>query len=122
MASRRCADWRFPTEKQARAEETARRMQAAPTGVEQPGNRRDALGAARENTGVGRAPATPAGPCDPMPDAYWDAVLSDPVAKGQARRAHPEPPPLGDPAPCPAGLLPPVRSHRRDPDDRQLGQ
>ena len=58
MNKRRVADWRFPNEKQARAEETLRRMQ----------------------TGV----ATP----DPAPDAalpedYWDAVLSDPRAKGR---------------------------------------
>ena len=29
MAGRRAADWRFPTPKQARAEETARRMRDA---------------------------------------------------------------------------------------------
>jgi hypothetical protein len=61
MASRRPADWRFPSEKQARAEETLRQMQqrSAP-------------------------PPTPAvGPADPMPEGYWDAVLSDPVARAR---------------------------------------
>ncbi len=33
MAGRRCADWRFPTEKQAKAEETARLMMRAAQGV-----------------------------------------------------------------------------------------
>ncbi|MDO9440580.1 MAG: hypothetical protein Q7T73_06795 [Beijerinckiaceae bacterium] len=61
MANRRPADWRFPNEKQQRAEETARRMQAAAA-----------------------APPTPAvGPADPMPDSYWDAVLADPVARAR---------------------------------------
>jgi hypothetical protein len=48
MASRRPADWRFPTEKQQRAEGTARRM-------------RDAVAPPRSDE-----------------DAWWDAVLADP--------------------------------------------
>lgn len=59
MANRRPADWRFQNEKQARAEETLRRMQ--------------------QNSAP---PPTPTpGPADPMPEAYWDAVLSDPTAR-----------------------------------------
>ncbi|MBN9007565.1 MAG: hypothetical protein J0H40_19380 [Rhizobiales bacterium] len=50
MASRRCADWRFPTEKQARAEETARRLRA-------------------------NAP-----PTRTDEECWWDSVLSDPRA------------------------------------------
>jgi hypothetical protein len=50
MASQRPASWRFPTPKQARAEETARRM-------------RDAAAPARTDE-----------------DCWWDAVLSDPRA------------------------------------------
>lgn len=50
MASRRPADWRFPTPKQARADETARRMREA-----------------------AEPPRTAA-------DAWWDAVLDDPRA------------------------------------------
>jgi len=61
MASRRPADWRFPTEKQSRAEDTARRMQAASA-----------------------PPPTPAvGPSDDTPDAYWDAILEDPRARAR---------------------------------------
>lgn len=61
MSNRRPADWRFPTDKQQRAEETARRMSAA---------------AAPEPP----SPAPAGEPADPMPDAYWDAVLNDPKA------------------------------------------
>ena len=50
MASRRPADWRFPNEKQARAEETARRM-------------RDAASPGRSDE-----------------ECWWDAVLADPHA------------------------------------------
>jgi hypothetical protein len=64
MAGRRVADWRFPNEKQARAEETTRRMQdaAAPPRLPTPG------------------------PADEMPDGYWDAVLADPRAVAGAPR------------------------------------
>ncbi len=70
MAGRRCADWRFPTPKQAKAEETARLMRAAGEGVNQP----DAARTSRID--------------DPSPDAslppeYWDAILGDPRAAGR---------------------------------------
>lgn len=59
MAGRRVADWRWPTEKQDRAEQTARRMQRAAA-----------------------PPPTPAvGPQDDTPDAYWDSILADPRAE-----------------------------------------
>lgn len=62
MAGRRCADWRFPTEKQAKAEETARRMQSAPL----------------------RTPRIDDPPPDSaLPAEYWDAVLQDPRAAGR---------------------------------------
>lgn len=61
MASRRCAEWRFPTEKQARAEETLQQM--------------------HQNSALPPAPAL--GPADSMPEAYWDAVLSDPVTRSK---------------------------------------
>lgn len=74
MAGRRVVDFRFPTEKQARSEETARRL-------------RDAAA----------PPPTPAvGPADPMPDSYWDAVLTDPRATAGARRKAPPATPLRD--------------------------
>jgi hypothetical protein len=61
MAGRHVAGWRFPTQKQASAEDTARRMQAAAA-----------------------PPPTPAvGPADPMPDSYWDNVLADPAARAR---------------------------------------
>jgi hypothetical protein len=56
MASRRCAEWRLPTEKQPRSEAIARRIQDA----------------------AATAPAV--GPADPIPENYWDSVLSDPRA------------------------------------------
>lgn len=67
MASRRCAEWRLPNEKQQRAEETARNTvraaQARLPGNEQPN-------------------VTPAlGPSDPTPDSYWESILSDPRAE-----------------------------------------
>jgi hypothetical protein len=71
MANRRPADWRFPNEKQARAEETARRMKAAAPEV-------------TFNTVESHSP-TP-GPADPMPDSYWDALLADPRAGAGAPR------------------------------------
>ena len=66
MAGRHVAGWRFPNEKQAAAEDTLRRMRqnASPP---------DAVSQA--------APATPAGPGDPMPEAYWDAVMAEPMAR-----------------------------------------
>lgn len=70
MANRRPADWRFPTDKQARAEETARRMQAA-VDVSFLGHKHD--------PDPPNLHPTP-GPADPMPEAYWDAVLADPRA------------------------------------------
>jgi hypothetical protein len=66
MANRRCAEWRFPTEKQARAEETLMRMQQ---------------NAVPPDVASQAAPATPVGPGDPMPEAYWAAVLAEPVAR-----------------------------------------
>jgi hypothetical protein len=63
MASRRPADWRFPTEKQRRAEETARLI------------RRD--------------PEPPTNPSPPVTDdtdpGWWDAVLADQRAAGPPR-------------------------------------
>jgi hypothetical protein len=53
MAGRRAAEWRFPTPKQAKAEETARRMRAA------------------------AAPAT----TKTDEECWWDAVLRDPRAE-----------------------------------------
>ena len=58
MAGRRVADWRFPSEKQARADETSRLMQAA------------------------SAAPDPA-PDQELPDNYWDALLSDSRARGR---------------------------------------
>lgn len=69
MAGRRVADWRFPTEKQTRAEDTARNMQRA------------AQQNQRFSDGVHTTDAI--GPADPMPDAYWDAILSDPRARAR---------------------------------------
>jgi hypothetical protein len=66
MANRRCAEWRFPTEKQAHAEETLRRM-GATAGAKPP--------AAAPISGSG-----PAGPRTEMPEEYWQSVLSDPSA------------------------------------------
>jgi len=64
MASRRCADWRFPTEKQARAEDTLRRMQQNAPAVS-----------------VQAAPSPAHGPSDTMPEEYWQVVLAEPVAR-----------------------------------------
>lgn len=61
MASRRCAEWRFPTEKQAIAEDIARQMKAA--------------------TEPHLSPAV--GPADRMPEDYWDAVHSRPRARAK---------------------------------------
>jgi hypothetical protein len=61
MANRRCAEWRFPTDKQAKAEETARRMQEA----------------------AAPSPSPAIGPADRMPESYWDAVLADPRARAR---------------------------------------
>ena len=75
MANRRCADWRSPTEKQARSEETARRMTAAGD-VRTVGHDR-----ASDPRNLHAQPAPAHGPGDPMPEAYWAAVLSEPVAR-----------------------------------------
>jgi hypothetical protein len=56
-------------------------MQAAATGAEPPGNGRHPPEGLGENTGVERSPATPAGPGDPMPEAYWASVLAEPNAR-----------------------------------------
>lgn len=78
MAGRRVAEFRFPTEKQDRAEETARNMARA----------------AKERH---PDPVTLAvGPADPMPDSCWDAVLSDPRAVAGARRKTSPATPLRD--------------------------
>lgn len=63
MAGRRVAEWRFPNDKQQRAEETLRRMQQA----------------------AAPPPSPPVGPADPMTNAYWDAVLADPRARTRPR-------------------------------------
>ena len=65
MANRRCAEWRFPTEKQAHAEATARRIDA--TAAAKP--------AAAPISGSGAA-----GPRTEMPEEYWQSVLADPSA------------------------------------------
>lgn len=57
MAGRRCAEWRFPTAKQARIEETARRLAE---------NQRRRAGVTDE-------------------DAWWAAVLSDPRAEASRK-------------------------------------
>lgn len=54
MAGRRCAEWRFPTAKQQRVEETARRLADAQRAREQPVSDED---------------------------AWWSAVLLDPRAE-----------------------------------------
>lgn len=74
MASRRPADWRFPTEKQQRAEETARRMHTAA----------DVSFLGHNDVPDPKTSQTPTpGPADQMPDAYWDAVLADPRASAR---------------------------------------
>lgn len=72
MASRRPADFRFPTERQERAEQTARNMARA----------------AQARLPVDDTPPqTPAVvPADDAPDAYWDSILADPRAVAGARR------------------------------------
>jgi hypothetical protein len=65
MANRRPADFRFPTEKQDRAEATARNI---------------AWAAPERNPD----PVTPAVGPDPMPEIYRDAVLAD--LRGHRRR------------------------------------
>lgn len=62
MASRRCAEWRFPTDKQVKSEEAARQ---------------------RLDTTTAALPSPAVGPADRMPDDYWDAVLSDPRARAR---------------------------------------
>lgn len=57
MAGRRCAEWRFPTAKQARAEEVARRLAENQ----------------RRRAGVDDG------------DAWWESVLSDPRATAPSR-------------------------------------
>ena len=66
MANRRCAEWRFPTEKQAHAEATARRMDASAA----------AKPAAARNFGSGAA-----GPHTEMPEEYWQSVLTSAGAR-----------------------------------------
>ncbi|MDB6165999.1 MAG: hypothetical protein JWQ83_1139 [Lacunisphaera sp.] len=74
MANRRPADWRFPTDRQQRAEETARRMQAAT----------DTKSGHKPDLAPSSYPPLPTpGPADPMPDSYWDAVLADPRASAR---------------------------------------
>jgi hypothetical protein len=57
MASRRCAEWRYPTEKQVRSEDMARRMNDM------------------------AIPVPNAGLVNLLPDDYRASVLSDPRAK-----------------------------------------
>jgi hypothetical protein len=71
MAGRRAADWRFPNEKQARAEETLRRMQHGPDDTRS-GSNEDPAPSSYQSA----APATD-------DDAWWTSVLSDPRAKGR---------------------------------------
>ncbi|MCX7318817.1 MAG: hypothetical protein NT113_04730 [Hyphomicrobiales bacterium] len=67
MAGRRVADWRFPTPKQERAEETARNMARAAQ--------------ARLPVDDTPPPMPAVGPADPMPDSYWESILTDPRAE-----------------------------------------
>jgi hypothetical protein len=102
MASRRCADWRFPTEKQARAEETARVMQQ---GVRKSGqesdfattslpyqdtvnvrNVRQDPDSVTDSLHPDPAPTSVAGgdgPDSALPNGYWAAILEDPRAAGK---------------------------------------
>lgn len=73
MANRRCAEWRFPTDKQAQAEATARHLRAA--------------GAAVPLDAVPTSVVSAAGPGDTMPESYWDAVLGGPVGRSGADTA-----------------------------------
>ena len=66
MAKRRCAEWRFPTEKHTRAEDTARRM-----GTTAPTIPPDAAPICQPSA---------AGPGDAWPEEYWQSVLTDPSA------------------------------------------
>lgn len=77
MANRRPADWRFPTERQARAEDTARNIHRA----------------AQARLPVDPTPPSlpPVGPADPMPDSYWESILTDPRAEAT------RPPPSSNP-------------------------
>jgi hypothetical protein len=82
VAGRRCADWRFPTPKQAKAEETARLMRA---GAEVRNLGQEA--GADPRTLHGDRLRTPSFD-DPAPDAelpagYWSAILEDPRAAGR---------------------------------------
>jgi hypothetical protein len=61
MASRRCAEWRLPTEQQAKSEAIARSLQDA----------------------AAPAPTPAVGPADPIPEDYWDSVLSNPRASAR---------------------------------------
>lgn len=72
MASRRPADFRFPTEKQERAEQTARNMHRAAQ--------------ARLPVNEAPPPMPAVGPADDTPDAYWASILADPRAVAGARR------------------------------------
>ena len=77
MASRRCAEWRLPTEKQQRAEDTARNIARA----------------AQARLPVEDKPNAPPalGPCDPTPDTYWESILSDPRAEATGLRPSSNP-------------------------------
>jgi hypothetical protein len=82
MAGRRCADWRFPTPKQAKAEETARRMREAAADVRNSGPE-----PVSDPSSLHQPLRTPRiddpGPDSALPAEYWDAVLRDPRAAGR---------------------------------------
>lgn len=98
MASRRCADWRFPTEKQAKAEETAKLMQQ---GVRKSGQdpvstpaslppdvRKSRQDLASVTGSLHPDPLRTPSFDDPPPDGglpaeLWDAILEDPRAAGR---------------------------------------
>jgi hypothetical protein len=66
MANRRCAEWRFPTEKQSQAQATARILTATAAAV---------LPDAAPNS-----VSSDAGQRTDMPEEYWQSVLTDPRA------------------------------------------
>ena len=66
MANRRCAEWRFPTEKQSQAEATARRM--------------GATAAAKSSDAVQNSGSSTADQRTDLPEEYWQSILADPRA------------------------------------------
>jgi hypothetical protein len=82
MAGRRCADWRFPTERQAKAEETARIMRAA-AGVRKSGHEADQTPGFLPPDPLRTPSFDDPGPGGELPAGYWDAILEDPRAAGK---------------------------------------